>query len=540
MKLFFAALFLIAGTNAALADPTGGILTAAIASSILTAGGPLVIGAAAVNSAFFIGSVIAGAAGVALNIGLAYGASRLLAPGGGANAGNPINSPGVRGTIKQASAPQRIVFGRNKIGGIVYLYEVIPPKLYLGIIYSSMPIRNWGAITVEEQEVVFSRSGSIWTPIAPPFLVGSNNRIRVAFQEGTLDQPVNPLAAVARPDLGADFRLPGLANAVWEFDYGADFDEFQALWGQVQIPNPLVETVNGVPIYDPRKPLQRWPDDWRDAEDVADAIDTWQPTRNAALIQAFWRAAPFGLQAGYDGTDWDRVAKAANFDDQPIGTADGEFIPRGTIDGVVTLDQQPNSVMDSMLTANRGFQVRKAGKGWIEPAMPKEPIFTITDSHIVGAIQFRRDRAKRDRITKVSSLFVSPDRQFTEVETPAYLRPDLIDDDGEELERKIRLPFTGRHQNAQRLQKEILDESLLERSLSLAVSMKCFGLREGDVVRVASVKYPHIDGIYQIEEWGLAENRAALSLTMGEFDKTIPVRWTPADEQEFPDLAEAA
>lgn len=532
---------LTAGSAPAYADPTGGVLTAAIASSILTAGGPLVIGAAAVNAAFATASVIAGALGVGLSVGLQYGVSKLLAPGGPAGQASTVNAPPVKGTIKQASAPQRIVFGRNKIGGIVYLYEVIPPKLYLGLIYSSLPIRDYGRITIEEQEVIFSRTGDIWTPISPPFLTSSgDNRIRVAFQEGTIDQPVNPLAAIARPDLGSDFKLPGLANAVWEFDYGTDFDEFQTLWGQTQIPNPLVETDTGAPIFDPRNPLNRWPD-WTDAEDVADAISTWKPTRTAALIQAFWRAAPFGLQAGYGGTNWDEVAKAATFDERVIGTLSDGFIQRGTIDGVVTLDQPPNQVLDSMMTANRAFQVRRSGKGWIEPAQPLEPVFTISDSVIVGGIQFQRDKAKRDRTTKASALFVSPIRQFTEVETPSYVKTAEIASDGEELEASLRFAFTADFQNAERLVKETVEQSLLERSLSLSCSMHCYGLREGHVVRVESTKYPYINGIYQIEEWALDDNRSSIALTLSEFDKSIPISWNPDnDEQAFVDLAEAA
>lgn len=533
---------LFAGVLPACADPTGGILTAMIASSILSAGGPLVIGAAAVNAAFGLASVIAGAVGVGLTVGLQYGVSKLLAPGGPSGQASAVNAPPVRGTIKQASAPQRIVFGKTKIGGVVYLYEVIPPKLYLGLIHSSMPIRDYGRVTIEEKEVVFSRSGSIWTPITPPFLSsGGAARVRVAFQEGTYDQPVNPLAAVARPDLGADFRLPGLANSCWEFDYGADFDEFQLLWGQTQIPNPLVETNSGAPIYDPRNPLNRWPTDWTDAEEVAECIDTWQPTRTAALIQAFFRAAPFGLRAGYDGTNWDEVAKCADFDEKRIGTLTDGFIQRGTIDGVVTLDQPPNQILDSMMTANRAFQVRRSGKGWIEPIRPLEPVFTITDKIIVGGIQFQRDKAKRDRTTKATALFISPIRQFTEVETPAYIKPAEIASDGEELEASLRFAFTSDFQNAERLVKEMVEQSLIDGALSIACSMRAYGLREGHVVRVESAKYPYINGIYQVEEWGLDESRAAISLSLSAFDKTIPVSWNPDnDEQPFVDLTEAA
>jgi hypothetical protein len=526
LRLAIAAVLLAALSSTAAAEP----VSAGITGLLLATGG--FAGVPGIATAISISELLVSAS---LTVGLSLGLAAIAQRGG--NAASGINSPAVRGAVKQANAAQRILFGRTRTSGVCYLYEVKPPKLYLGLVYSSLPIPEIGRITVEEKEVIMDRAGSIWTPLSPPFRVGAANRIRVAMQAGAIDQPVNPLIAEVFPELGADFRLPGLANAVWEFDYGANFDEFQALWGQVQIPNPLIETVQGAPVFDPRRPLQRWPDDWRDPADVADAIGTWQSTRNAALIQAFWRAAPFGLNAGYDGTDWDRVARAADWDDKAIALKDGGFIARGTIDGVVALDQRPNDVMEGMLTANRGFQVRRAGKGWIEPARPEDPLFTITDAMIAGQVQFRRDRPKRDRRNVGRAMFVAPERQYTEVHAPFYVREDLVAADGEELETTVRLPFTTAHQNAQRLIKELVEESLLERTLSITCSMHAFGVREGTVVRVDSRKYPHWNGIYQCEEWRLADDRRTVSFSLVEYDKTISVDWNPStDEQEFVDL----
>jgi hypothetical protein len=58
-------------------------------------------------------------------------------------------------------------------------------------------------------------------------------------------------------ELDSEFRQRGIATVVVRYDYGADFDEYTALWGQTARPNPLW-LVDGIAIRIRASPLMFW------------------------------------------------------------------------------------------------------------------------------------------------------------------------------------------------------------------------------------------------------------------------------------------
>lgn len=506
-----------------------------VASTLLASAPATVVGTAALSATLATAyAVTYTATSLALIAGTQYAVGQLqrtLTDRSGGNFGSPatVNAPEVRGSVRQATPPQRIVFGKTRIGGAFFFYEVVPPFLYIGHIYSRRPISSVLRVTLEEREISFSRTGSIWTPLNEPFLSGANNRVQFAFQDGSSElQAINPILDADFADLTENFRLPSTACGVWKFDYGADFDEHELIYGQIPIPNPLIE-VEGAPLYDPRDPSQRRSDP-----------RTWIYSNTAALAQAHWLAEDYGLGAGYERVDWDRVAEAATWDEGLVGLLDGTLQRRHTIDGVVSLDERPSVVMEALLTANRGFLVQRAGRGWIGNSAPQDPVLSISDRMLAGALTFRRDKQKRDLVNEVRTRFVAPDREYQDADGPFLIRADLQEADGELLSATVRLPMTSTHQRAQRLAKQYLLESRLEKSLSLVCDLSALGVEVGEVVRRVSELFPEQEGLYTVEEWALDEERCRVTLTLAEYDPTIATDWhAETDEQPF-ELAEAA
>jgi hypothetical protein len=509
------------------------ITTIASIAATAAINGALAIGLG--SAAWTIGSIVGFAAPLALAVGLSYAQSALAKTqtgGSGPAVDTPagVNAPEVRGNVKNAVPPQRIPIGRVRTGGAMFLYEVIPPYLYVGFLYSSLPIDGFETLYIGEQTVTFSSlpDNTIVSPIDVEGQADFPNRLSVCVQRGTLNQGVNALIAA---DLGSlfdttYFETPGVANAVFKCHYGSDADEFLALWGNVQIPN-FQWLLRGVCLPDPRAAGARLSFDMDDPEDLYHAVSTWPFSDTAALAQAFWASMPFGLRAGPRRMNWESVAASAGFDEEVAALSDGSgFEKRHVVSCLATLADKPNVVMDALFTANRGFPSQRAGEFHIYSSQPRDPVLTITDAMLVGGFEFRRLKPKKDLINIAACTYVSPDDEWQDTEGPTDRRDTLIESDGEEFQQRVRLSCTPGTDRAQRILAGFIDEARLERFLNCKCTMAAYGLREGDIVRRYSEtgRYTHQDGLYSVEEWQLAGDRSSVALSLAEYDPTIARR----------------
>jgi hypothetical protein len=411
----------------------------------------------------------------------------------------------------------------------------VPPYLYVGLLHSALPVTGYDRLFVGETEVPLDGDGE---PIAVPYLVGAATpRLLTESQSGaTLAQATNPIIA-ADFSLGADFRWPGIANTVFRYDYGADFDEFQALWGNVQIPDAQW-IGRGAPIPDPRNPAHVTDFDAHDPADLFAAMATWDWSDNASLIQAFWAAMPFGLGAGpaavYAGAAADALKFSADFDDESVPLKAGGVQRRHTINGVVGLDQSPLKVMEEFLRCNRGFISPRAGSVTVTSSQPRAPVATITDAMILGGFAYRDRRPRDDKLNTVHAQFVSSERDYQDAEAPGWIRADLLAADGAPVEATLGLDFVDTHTQCQRLEKAALEDSRLGRTITGTFTMAVLGLVEGTVARVDSVLFPTLNGVYEVQLWSLTDDLIGVALALAEYDPDIARDWTAAtDEQDF-------
>jgi predicted phage tail protein len=147
-----------------------------------------------------------------------------------------------------------------------------------------------------------------------------------------------------------------------------------------------------------------------------------------------------------------------------MGCNDGTTIAKHTIDGVITLNQQPFQVMQDMLTANRGMVLESGGSVWIESSQPKTSVGTIHDRILAGGITYQAGPQKANLINKLQVRFVSPDQDYQVVDGPILSRADLQTTDKEVLTATLALNYTTDQRRAQRLQKCFLESSRLGRT----------------------------------------------------------------------------
>lgn len=464
-----------------------------------------------------------------------------------------LNAQEIKASTKQSVPPQRIVRGRQRSGGAFAFYgisKVAAGKLIIQHMYSRRKITAVNSLNINGNRLSFP--GFTFGAIQSPFPIAGQpdypGKLRVCFQPGTLDQPINPLLAANFPDLPANWRLPGIANAIYEFAYGADFNEHTGLYGNVQIPDVEPE-FDGCPVYDSRDPSQFLPGDPNDVEEWFAAQESWKFTMNAVLHQADHLWQPDGLNAGPDGVDWDKIARAADRADEGVATRDtaatGTYEKRYQIGAVVDLSQAPADVFDGMLTASRGVLVQGYdGRVFVESDAPKAPVLTVKDDMMIGAVTFRGFKGRRDLVNKVTTRWVAPDRAYQLSDGPPLLRADLVTEDGDLLAINVDLPYTPSVSAVQRIAKADLEDARVEldaagqavhggATWSGSLSLAALGLRENDCVEIQSKICPHWNGLYLVDSWQLVlslTGPSGLSVSLIGYDPAIPDHWDAAND----------
>jgi hypothetical protein len=460
-----------------------------------------------------------------------------------------INDISLKVNAKQATPFQRILYGLQRTGGPLCFYKVKGSKLYVQHIYSRRKLTGIVGVNLNGHRLSFAAPafGTILTPIGVTGAPDFPSNVRACFQDGALDQATNPLLLVGWPDLPAGWRLPGIANAVVEYDFGATsgdaeaYEKHQALYGNTSIPNAEPEFY-GAPVYDPRDPTQWLPEDPSDIDEWFAAQDSWKFSSNAKLIQADYLWQADGLNAGPTGVDWDKVADAANRDDELAATrftaTTGAYEKRYEIHGVVSLDQRSADVFDGMLTASRSTLIQgNDGACWIASDAAKTPVMTITDDMIIGDVAYRGFKSRHDLANRTVMRFVAPERKYQESEGPPLIRADLITADGGELSLNVTLPFTASSSMAQRIAKADLEDVRIETAWAGVLDLRALGIREDDCVRIASDICPHWNGLYVVNDWELVldlKGGSGLAVKLTGYDPAICNDWNaPVDDQPF-------
>lgn len=500
-------------------------------------------GIALVSSLFTSAAVLNAVIGIGLSLGLSYAAQALQkrgqAPISGNDNSSALNSPAVKYNERQPIPSKRVPYGYVQQGGALFFEAVKPPYLYQGVLLSAKQITAIQRMWIGTSEIFYNSfvPNTILTPIAVAGQPNYPGRLQMCFRLGAASQAIDPLLHNDFPNLDASFRQQGIATVVLRYHYGTDYVEFTSLWGQVQRPNPLF-FVQGVSVPDPRRPGHILDWDPNDPDSVAEAEASWSFSNNASLVQTHYLTQRFGGRINPSRVNWDKVAIAADYDDDIIGCVDGTFQKRYTIDGLITLNQSPVDVISGMISANRGFILESAGRVWVSSSKPRSPVVTIYDGVLTGSVEYRAAKPKRDLINRIKNRFIAADREYQQVDGPVLSRTDLQTLDGEILDATLNLPFTLDDRRAQRLQKAFLESGRLGAQLIVRcdVSLLAQSSEElvGNSVKFDSVLFAQANGTYFVTDWGFSDGFSSIDVTLIQYDPLIELNWIPnIDEQPF-------
>lgn len=360
-----------------------------------------------------------------------------------------------------------------------------------------------------------------------PFNDGTTAFIEVSFRAGTLDQAIDPIIAADFPSVESTFRQRGHCTVFMKAHYGTGAtrddqeDKHRELYGDGGF-NPIFR-VRGAKVYDPNAIGQSLSDP-----------TTWAWTENRSLNLAWYLNYKFpGFYDNY--INWDLWAEAARIDDEWVYTKAGEAIRSNTASGVVPDSQPIAEVIAGLLSAGGGKLVRQASRYYVVPAAKRNRVGAITRFNVRGTIQYTKALGIADRVNEVRCEFFSTERNNRIAPAPVIRVEADVTADGQERPRTVRLPFTERHERAQRNAQRIYNEGRIGETLTLGCDITALDWHAGDVVAVdlPTIYTGALTGEWEILRKAFDGDLRHYVLALRKYDSTVYDFDPQTDEQDF-------
>lgn len=427
-----------------------------------------------------------------------------------------LDQQGLQFVSRSTVAPWQTVYGRVYKSGPVFFEAVKPPHYYVGVILASHRIDGIEKFYINGREITVDDAGNV---TSAPFYRNGISRARISVRLGLDDQAVDPLILADFPSVGAEFRQRGHATLVLRADYGADIDEFQAIWnGEVPAPAALIR---GKRVYDPRDPLQ----------DPA-APATWRWSLSPTLIAVDYLRSEFGGRLAGVTWDWATIGASAAHDQSHVATLTGTE-PRYEASGVVDTTAAAIDGIRALLLTNRGRFVDSPDGMAILSGGYASPVYTIHDGLLRGGLELQADAARAEIVNTIRTRLINPDSQYQVADGPVYQDAKYLAADGQAYEKTLALEWVQGVSRGQRLAKAFVEDARRGRSLRTLLELEAMQLEPGDVVVVDLTVASAANGLYMVERVAFAEAFTAVAVDLVEFSNDIYAFDPAKDEKPF-------
>jgi hypothetical protein len=282
----------------------------------------------------------------------------------------------------------------------------------------------------------------------------------------------------------SSYRLDGISYLYIRMQYDATLFESG-------IPNISVRC-KGKPVYDPR------------------TASTGFSSNPALCIRDYLLDSDYGIGCHPNEIDEDSFQTAANVCDENSN--------QYQLNGVVDTSKSPASILTDMLTSCSGTLSYSNGKFRLKAAKFIAPTITITEDHLLNAIDVQATNSMRDQFNVVKAIYynISLD-QVTDM--PVEDELDLLFlDNGQSNSVDLSLPFTTSEAKARKLAELALFRARNQMTVNALVNLKKFDIQIGDNVNFTYPRLGFTNKIFEVISWSFAFSgrELGISLTMKE------------------------
>jgi len=388
---------------------------------------------------------------------------------------------GLLANTREATAPQEVVYGEVRKGGVITFMESTGDKnkyLHQIICLAGHEVNDIGDIYIND--VVANPDGSThlvggdWNDkIYIRKFTGSDTQNIYSTLSGITDGPEFKDGASVAAN-ATDFKGQGIACLYVRMEYDQDtFAEGIPLF---------TAKVQGKKVYDPRTASTAY-------------------SNNPALCIRDYLTSSYGLDDTGDINDT-TFSAAANTCDESVSLDAGGTQNRYEMNGAFVLSRTPSDILHDMMTSCAGTLFWGQGEWQLKVGEYTTPVKTFTLDDFRSGINLTTKHSRRDNFNIVRGTFIDADQDWVRADYPEIRSTAFIADDNDiENAIDLTLPFTTNFAMAQRLAKMTLFRSREQMTLSADFGMEAFEVQVGDIVEITNSRYGWTQKDFEVVGW---------------------------------------
>ncbi|GEM_PF-1868591 len=352
--------------------------------------------------------------------------------------------------------------------------------------------------------------------------------IRIWTTSYSETDPVPPRIAAIDAALGskwtADHKLVGTTFSVICMD-ALDLEHRYKIYrwrGPFGLGEPAVSIAGDwANVYDPRDPTQ-----------TLGVRTTYKPTRNAALIWAWWRTHPFGRSKPESSINWQKIGEQADICDQAVTGI--ESVQKRYEAGVSFADskRRVDAEKEILMACDGQIVFDETGKSWVRVGHWYDPTLSFSRNRDIMAMSSVEAQDGESETQGVIVNYIDPDANFTSQPSAAWLNPLYYDPLTTPKFLTVDALACQNHNQAMRLAKGIGMRSQPRHKIGPTVNLRGLQARQE---RIVTINYDNtFAGDYEIatpvelDGTGILTGFGAVPITAS--------RWTllPGEEQPKP------
>ena len=357
--------------------------------------------------------------------------------------------PGTSMTLREAAAPQKIVFGTRRVPGTIVFAHCTENNrlLHLVVAWAGHEIDSYGGLYFGDELIPLSLGQAVGKYAG---FVGCEDQL------GTADQSAFGNLIYHAPELWTSaYRGRGIACSYITLHWSRD------LFGQFDI-GKIWRVVNGKKVFDPRDDSTAFSD-------------------NVALCVAAWmNSAKFGRGVPYDEIDEDELIAAANVCDETVTLASGGTESRYTCNALLTSDTPFVDNLTKLLSAMHGECGQTGGAWAFRAGAWEEPELTFDEGHFRESFTVTNGTG-REGFNAIKGKFANPAKNYQNDDFPAIVSAAYEIEDGGDgagsarVFQDVNLECTTSVSMAQRIAR--IDLRSARQPLAFTAKLKLHGLR---------------------------------------------------------------
>jgi len=431
--------------------------------------------------------------------------------------------------VSSANAPRRMVYGRVMTAGVArYTESSGSNDKFIHIIHI------FAAHTCEEVEEIYFNGELAFIGTVPQ---GKFAGKATAIIETGKQTTANAAIVADTPSNWAnDHKLLGHTYVYFKLEY--DTDVFRS------IPKITAVVKGKDDIYDPRTGISGWTD-------------------NQALCSLDYLQNEYGFRVPVGEINLDSFSNGADVADELVASGVGTTEKRYTVNGTISVVDNPMSPLDNMMQAGMssinyiqgqfvfvpGVYVAPTSQSSLgDPATFDSttaftfdsdiwptfdqsflPNYKFTDDDLIGGISYTPSGDVDSRVNAVRGSYIDPEQNFEPVDFVQLNVPAYETQDKEILFADTKFQFVNSGTRARRLAKLFMERSRYGVRLSVRFKVRALEFGVGDRIEFESVSEGLTNRVYRIDEITPSIDGADVSLSE---DAAIVWDWEEGDALE--------